>query len=418
MTENGWDTPQYAKRFERMFKVTYAEFGELTQRISARRAEQEARDRQGADGWWSRVTRARAPARKPGRKGLSVELGLAMTLRYLAGGSLWDIMLWANILSTRSFYKHVRATLVDLDACLPEPTLEADLSDPERLKALAHGFEARSYGWIKGCIGAVDGLLLPIIAPTNVEGDGAGKYFTRKGFFAWNVQGVCDSDCRITYFSMDNVGSTHDSLAWSRDAMSKRMSLGGDAFDALAPLGLHLVGDEAYTAGATMATPWSGRSCTGDSRTARLAYNYYHSAARITIERTFGQLTKRFLLLKRPYGGKDVHTAYAPGLLLILRVCVKLVRLKRLEPGSLRRERIDFSPIGISALQQSETTQHATHLTPGCPPRSIMPRWTAAPTRNGPAPRACTSPTPPRTLLTSTARRAPPGPTTRVRSRR
>ena len=58
VTEHGWDTPQYAKRFERMFKVTYAEFGELTQRITARRAEQEARDRRGADGWWSRVTRA------------------------------------------------------------------------------------------------------------------------------------------------------------------------------------------------------------------------------------------------------------------------------------------------------------------------------------------------------------------------
>ena len=89
-------------------------------------------------------------------------------------------------------------------------------------------------------------------------------------------------------------------------------------------LGYHLVGDEAYTAGATLATPWSGRSCEGEARQSRLAYNYYHSSARITIERTFGQLCRRFLILKRPYGGTLEQTKYAPGLLLVLRCCVKL----------------------------------------------------------------------------------------------
>ena len=69
---------------------------------------------------------------------------------------------------------------------------------------------------------------------------------------------------------------------------------------------------------------WSGRSCEGEARQSRLAYNYYHSSARITIERTFGQLCRRFLILKRPYGGELVQTEYAPGLLLILRCCVKL----------------------------------------------------------------------------------------------
>ena len=102
------------------------------------------------------------------------------------------------------------------------------------------------------------------------------------------------------------------------------MAAGGGHYDHLRRLGYHLVGDEAYTAGATLATPWSGRSCEGEARQSRLAYNYYHSSARITIERTFGQLCRRFLILKRPYGGTLEQTKYAPGLLLVLRCCVKL----------------------------------------------------------------------------------------------
>ena len=162
--ENGWEQAQYGKRFERMFKVSYAEFKELTARITHRRAEHLAKEREGKNGWWNRLTRAGVPVKKPGhaKEGcVSVELGLAMTLRYLAGGSLWDIMLWANVLSTRTFYKHVRQTLRDLDGELPEPTLPADLKNPARLEALAAGFEKRSYGWIKGAVGALDGLLLP-----------------------------------------------------------------------------------------------------------------------------------------------------------------------------------------------------------------------------------------------------------------
>ena len=247
-----------------------------------------------------------------------------MTLRYLAGGSYLDIMLWAHILSHRTFYKYVRQILLDLDAILPNPTLPEDVKNPMRLAALAAGFNTRSYGWMKGAFAALDGLLIPIVAPSNVDGDGAGKYFTRKGFHAWNVQGMCDADCRITYWSMRCVGSSHDSFAWSTDPFGQRLAdelrtSCGDEHT------FHVVADEAYSATPTVATPWPGRMCTGEERDCRVAYNYYHSAARITVERSFGLLTKRFLLLKRPYGGDMVHTDFAAGLKLIFGVCVKLV---------------------------------------------------------------------------------------------
>ena len=179
--ENGWDKGGgYGKRFERLFKVSYEEFQMLAARIESRREATRPPP--------PKRTHTGAPAKRTGRKALvSAQLALAMTLRYLAGGHYLDIMLWAHVKSTRTFYRHVRETLGHLDESLPDVTLKSDLHSSERLAALAAGFEARSHTWVKGCIGAVDGLLLPIVSPGNTEGDGAGKYFTRKGFYAWNV---------------------------------------------------------------------------------------------------------------------------------------------------------------------------------------------------------------------------------------
>ena len=351
--ENGWNKGGgYGKRFERLFKVSYGEFEVLAARIESRR--------EGARPPLPKPTRAGAPAKRSGRKPMvSAQLALAMTLRYMAGGHYLDIMLWAHIKSTRTFYRHVRETLGHLDESLPDTTLASDLHNPERLAALAAGFETRSHTWVKGCIGAVDGLLIPIVSPGNAAGDGAGKYFTRKGFYAWNMQGVCDADCRITYFSMRCVGSTHDSYAWSNDPLMKSMATGGEHYEKLKALGLHLVGDEAYTAGATLATPWSGRSCVGDDRDSRLAYNYYHSSARITIERTFGQLCRRFLILKRSYGGDLVQTDYAPGLLLILRCCVKLHNMG-VDRGKYGKVMV-HTPDMTGKPEQGERARQANH---------------------------------------------------------
>jgi hypothetical protein len=156
-------------------------------------------------------------------------------------------------------------------------------------------------------------------------------------------QAVCDADARITYFSMMCAGSTHDSFAFSCDPVFKRLREGGDAFATLTakdasgrPKGFHLVGDEAYVAGETLATPWRSSACVdgpGEDgvgrRDARIAYNFFHSSARITVERSFGILTRRWLILKRPYGGSMEHTNHAPSLARTLLVCVQLVSALR-----------------------------------------------------------------------------------------
>ena len=44
--------------------------------------------------------------------------------------------------------------------------------------------------------------------------------------------------------------------------------------------GYHIIGDDAYKTSHTLATPWAGKN----SEPAKTCYNYYHSAARVTID--------------------------------------------------------------------------------------------------------------------------------------
>jgi len=130
------------------------------------------------------------------------------------------------------------------------------------------------------------------------------------------VQAICDAHCRFSYVSVQTPGTTHDSLAFSLcdayDLLTK------SALSAtLARLEYYIVVDQAYAVTHTMMGPWPGDNLDANKDT----FNYYQSRTRITIERSFGILTKRFLVLKRPYGGKLKNVA------LLVEVCMKLHNL-------------------------------------------------------------------------------------------
>ena len=129
------------------------------------------------------------------------ELRLAMTLRYMAGGSYLDLMYLFGVKKS-SLYAIMWQTLEQLDTCtaLPDLTLERDVNDQQRCRALAAGFVSRTRcTHVTGCIGALDGMALKIEQPTT--SDNPLKYFCRKLFNAVSVQAVCDSDRRFLYFT-------------------------------------------------------------------------------------------------------------------------------------------------------------------------------------------------------------------------
>ena len=116
------------------------------------------------------------------------ELRLAITLRYLAGGNVNDLLRLYGV-SLRSLYSCVWEAIDAINTVLGKVT---DFSDPVTLQRLEQGFASKSsMQSIRGCIGAIDGLHIKIKAPQRRHGvDNPRSYYARKGFYSLNLQAV------------------------------------------------------------------------------------------------------------------------------------------------------------------------------------------------------------------------------------
>jgi hypothetical protein len=142
------------------------------------------------------------------------ELRLHCLLRWLAGGSYLDIVSKVNI-HPSTFYPIVWSTCEAICACEQLgfffPNSVAMASE------IARGFESISTdGVVNGCIGAIDGWLMPIKVPParfhNVTAYFSGHY-QRYGL---NVQAICDHQCRFLWLAIAAPGGQPDINAFRR----------------------------------------------------------------------------------------------------------------------------------------------------------------------------------------------------------
>ena len=105
--------------------------------------------------------------------------------------------------------------------------------DGQEQRSIKQGFYDMSN--FPNCLGAVDGTLVPILAPSEDEH----LYITRKGFHALNVQVVCDANNEFLNIVTKWPGSTHDSHIWNTCTLSQ-------AFENHEITTGYLVGDSAY----------------------------------------------------------------------------------------------------------------------------------------------------------------------------
>jgi len=135
-------------RFKRLFGLTKLHFAEVVERID------------------------HAKLGPPGTRGpkplITTSHKLGMTLRYFRGGSPLDIVEIFNV-SDAAFYRSIHSTRKALFDVLDPMPLQNILHDTAALASLAAGFAKRSYGWLNGAIGAIDGLLVPILRDVDEE---------------------------------------------------------------------------------------------------------------------------------------------------------------------------------------------------------------------------------------------------------
>lgn len=108
-------------------------------------------------------------------------------------------------------YQYISETLGTINEAL---TISFPYNDEQWLKKTAQSFTREGRSALDNCCGALDGIAIKIEEPTQSDVANSSSYFNRKGWFALNVQAMCDSFYRFTFVSCMAAGSTHDSTAF------------------------------------------------------------------------------------------------------------------------------------------------------------------------------------------------------------
>ena len=235
----------------------------------------------------------------------AIQLGL--TLRYLASGVYLDLSFIYCRFSKSSFYHMLHNTVDKICKTF-------DLRFPVGLEDNADGKKFR----LPGCVGAVDGILIPIQLPPNAA---RSAYYCRKGFYALNMQAVVDANCTFTFVSLKWTGPTPDSTAF------QATTLYHEAERSMIPNltnGRYLAADSAYPLRRWIVKPFERSAIAVGSP--REIFNFNLSSDRVTVERAFGMLVARWRALNITNSSKVSHvTMYAQACCRLHNICMKRI---------------------------------------------------------------------------------------------
>nr|XP_012466306.1 unnamed protein product [Gossypium raimondii] len=149
----------------------------------------------------------------------------------------------------------------------------------------------RFYPYFKDCIGALDGTHIRASVPLSMQG----RFRSRKGGTRQNVLAAITFDLKFAYVLAGWEGSAHDSRILS-DALSRPRGL-------RIPEGKYYLADAGYGIRIGCITLYRGvryhlkEFAAEGPENAKELFNLRHSSLRITVERVFGILKKRFRVL-------------------------------------------------------------------------------------------------------------------------
>ena len=219
----------------------------------------------------------------------------AGTIRWLAGGSMWDIAFMF-----RMSYKTIHACKYAVMHAI-NYVLRGNIVFPQTergLQCLADGFASICSGKgraIPSVVAAVDSVCVQRKAPGaknvgDVFTSSIAQAFNRKGYFATTVLAFVDADLRFLSVSMSCYSSSHDSTLFSCSTMGHLVAEGGLDKKWL------IVGDDAFVCRGNVITPYTKHSLSAPQRN----YNYFLSMLRQVVERAFGLWKWKWGIFWRP----------------------------------------------------------------------------------------------------------------------
>lgn len=223
---------------------------------------------------------------------ITPELCVFITIRYLAGGSYFDISYFTGI-SKASFYSCVWRTIKAINQCK-----DLAISFPkgmEELASAAEGFESIStQACFTNVVGVIDGYHLQTITPPKNEVGNVRSYFSgHYQTYGVNIQACCDHQCRFQFIGVAGPGVMGD-----RDAIQESGLL---TLISNLP-GLYCtIGDCAYTPSEHLVPVFGG----ANALIPRFDnFNFFASQLRIRIEMAFGMMTQKWAILQHPLSCK------------------------------------------------------------------------------------------------------------------
>ncbi|XP_040930267.1 putative nuclease HARBI1 isoform X1 [Gossypium hirsutum] len=209
----------------------------------------------------------------------------------------------------------------------------------------------RFYPYFKDCIGALDGTHVRASVPLNIQG----RFRSRKGGTTQNVLAAITFDLKFSYVLAGWEGSAHDSRILI-DALSRPRGL-------KIPEGKYYLADAGYGIRNGYITPYRGVryhlkefSAQGPENEKEL-FNLRHSSLRITIERVFGILKKRFRVLDaEPFWNFQTQVD------IVLACCIIHNHIMGVDPSDLLNQELYEEPesdLIISTLTEREEREEA-----------------------------------------------------------
>lgn len=299
--------------FKRQFRLCREDFGDLLSKIAPliRRNEIKAQNSSGST--------------------ICPEMRLMITLRILAGAKYLD-MIWYRV-SVDHVGTYVHDCLMAINSTIdnikiPETDSEWRAESEKFREVLLNKHGSMGDDMLRGICGAGDGFVVQITEP--VAADLGGKpskiYMNRKGFFALLIQAFCGAHTNFWYFKVGWPGATNDITAYKQTKLHQNSTNFG--LPTSIPRWVTFLLDEAYgSIGGGHLTPFTSHqlkkavNIPGRIKTLYLkmrTFNHVLSSQRITIERAFGQLVRRWGILWCP------NSCCLKSVSLMVQCCAKL----------------------------------------------------------------------------------------------
>jgi hypothetical protein len=140
-------------------------------------------------------------------------------------------------------------------------------------------------------VGAIDGFFQPTKCPTvkDMNGNVPAYFSGHYNCYGLNCQALCTSDVQFMFFGVMGPGNKSDQPAYKETGLAEIIEN--------LPAGLFIAADAAYIVTEHILIPFTGsqrQDCVKDT------FNFFLSQLRIRIENTFGLLTTKWRVLRKP----------------------------------------------------------------------------------------------------------------------